>query len=87
MNRFLNYLIGSLCVCSVSFGVVETFSVRYPVESKSLFKLNRNLDNVEYGQLKIGSFSFKNNTADGFEVIVSSLNGSELKPTFRIRLV
>jgi hypothetical protein len=75
-----NLLIGVL-LCTVSFGVVEKFSVRYPVESKSLFKLDRYLDNVEYGQIKLGSFSFKNNTADGFEVVMSSLNGGELRPT------
>ena len=81
MKSILYNLLVGILLSTVSFGVVEKFSVRYPVESKSMFKLDRYLDNVEYGELKIGSFSFKNNTADGFEVVLSSLNGSELKPT------
>ncbi|MBD97932.1 MAG: hypothetical protein P8L47_02190 [Candidatus Marinamargulisbacteria bacterium] len=81
MNPLIYGLIASIFTSIMVVGNVEKFSVRYPVEAKSLFKLKRHLDNVEYGQLKIGSFSFKNNTVDGFEVVLASMNGSELKPT------
>ena len=94
MKKYISYILAALMILpmSMAYGLAVTnvqdsavpddFSLTHAVSRLSTFEttvLNTNID--EAGETKIGKFSIKNNTRDGFTVYISSEKGGVLSPS------
>ena len=94
MKKYISYIIAALMVLPMSMvyglsatniqdsAVPDNFSLSHAVSRLSTFEttvLNTKID--EAGETKIGKFSIKNNTRDGFTVYIQSAEGGVLSPS------
>lgn len=76
----INNIIASYFGNVLNESVSDTLDIYHLVERKSDFNISFYRSTVDQGNTKIAKFNVRNNTIDGYKLLISSQNGGVLSP-------